>query len=166
MFGLTKLIENPVLSVRPLDRALDTTSDDYDDVELDLTDAYDDDESAALSDAYDDDEQLGMDAGEGTTPADSEQEEDPDRQGAIRVVKNAHLIYKRKDDNNMYTELWVYKQDMSKQISSEIYNAIIAGTDIPKGSRASEDGSQTVKTWEIGPPESTLSYVEIKGIPN
>lgn len=165
MSDLQRLLETPFLSVRPLDARLDTTSDEFDDVEIDLSDAYDDDEASLASDAHDDDEQLGMDVDDGIED-DTSKEEDPDRQGSIRVVKNAHLIYKRKDDNNMYTELWVYKEDMSKQISKDVYYAILAGTDIPRGSNSSPDGTQTVSTWMVGPAASTVTYVEIKGIPN
>jgi len=46
------------------------------------------------------------------------------------------------------------------------YDAIMAGTDIPKGSTSSDDGSQTVERWEVGEPKNTLVFVNIKGLTN
>lgn len=89
---------------------------------------------------------------------------DPDRQGDIRTVPDAHLVYKRKNDNNLYDELWIFKLNQHDTWTMKTYTAIMAGTDIPKGSTASGDGSQTVERWEVGDPKNTLVFVNIKGL--
>ena len=38
-----------------------------------------------------------------------EEQKDMNRQGLIRKVKNAHLIYKRENETDTYDELWVYR---------------------------------------------------------
>ncbi len=139
--------ESPVVSFSRLANG-QTQTDEFDDdefAELAATDDFDDDEFAAVE---------------------TDKEDDPDRQGSIRVVKGAHLVYKRKNETNQYEELWVYKQDMLVKNNTTIYAAIIAGTDIEQNRKASNDGSQTVDTWEIGQPSNTLVYVNIKGLPN
>lgn len=96
---------------------------------------------------------------------DEEQEQgDPDRQGDIRTVPDAHLVYKRKNENNLYDELWIFKLNQHDTWTMKTYDAIMAGTDIPKGSTASGDGSQTVERWEVGDPKNTLVFVNIKGL--
>ena len=37
--------------------------------------------------------------------------DDPDRQGVIRVVANAHLIYKRQNEEGTFDELWIYNTE-------------------------------------------------------
>jgi hypothetical protein len=143
----------------------DTTGGDYASKSDQSIDQWDDEE-----DQPDNGDQPASDfddpTGEPPPDEQDQQEDDPDRQGTIRTVPNAHLVYKRKDEQNQYTELWIFKQDYTTKISSKTYDAIIAGTDIPKGSSKSKDGSQKVKTWEIGPPQNTLVYVEITGLSN
>jgi hypothetical protein len=96
---------------------------------------------------------------------DEEQEQgDPDRQGDIRTVPEAHLVYKRKNENNLYDELWIFKLNQHDTWTMKTYDAILAGTDIPKGSTSSGDGSQTVERWEVGDPKNTLVFVNIKGL--
>lgn len=91
---------------------------------------------------------------------------DLNKQGMIRTVKDAHLVYKRKDQNNQYTELWVYKRDSGKKNSTAPFDAIIAGTDIEKGHTMSPDGEQSIRTWEVGPVSNTVCFVEIMGLAN
>lgn len=108
------------------------------------------------------DEESNLDDSEAST----ERKEDPDRQGSIRTVPNAHLVYKRKNENNLYTELWIYKQNQLDTWTMKTYDAIIAGSDIPKGSLTSSDGAQTVEKWEVGSPKDTLVFVCITGLSN
>lgn len=91
---------------------------------------------------------------------------DPDRQGSIRTIPDAHLVYKRKNENNLYDELWIYKQNQHDTWTMKTYDAIVAGSDIPRGSSSSPDGAQTVERWEVGDPKSTLVFVNIKGLAN
>lgn len=130
---------------------------------------YDDDEKIPFGETsaqqYDDDE---------ATPyiptATKKTQVDPkinrDRQGSIRIVADAHLVYKRRDESNQFTELWVFKENKRQKMMGKILNAIIAGTDIQQGRKQSIDGVQRIETWEIGPPENTIMYVEITGLQN
>lgn len=101
-----------------------------------------------------DDQELSQDGEQG----------DPDRQGDIRTVPEAHLVYKRKNENNLFDELWIFKMNQHDTWTMKTFDAILAGTDIPKGSTTSDDGSQTVERWEVGDPKNTLVFVEIKGL--
>lgn len=86
---------------------------------------------------------------------------DPDRQGLIRTVKGAHLVYKRDTEDGTFEELWVYNiTDMRKEL--DVKKAILAGTDIPTNKMHSPDGSQTYEIWAAGNAEVIL----IKGLPN
>lgn len=142
MTTVKKLLESPLVSFRKLS---DEPQQQQDDRPRDSSSEYSDDE-------HSDDVSNGAD--------------DPDRQGEIRHVTNAHLVFKRKDERNQFTELWIYKENALQKKTNKTYDAIIAGTDIPRGQRTSEDGSQTVSVWEIGSPTNTLVYVELKGLPN
>lgn len=87
--------------------------------------------------------------------------EDPDRQGLIRAVKSAHLVYKRSTEDGTFEEMWIYNvTDMRAQL--EIKKAILAGTDIPVNKMTSPDGAQTYQIWSAGNAEMLL----IKGLPN
>lgn len=74
-------------------------------------------------------------------------EKDPDHQGLIRTVKNAHLIYKRQDDDGTYSELWIYKIAKGMKGEFEVRNAILNGTDIDLKTGKSEDESQYFEIW-------------------
>lgn len=87
--------------------------------------------------------------------------EDPNRQGLIRAVKNAHLVYKRETEEGTFEELWIYNvADFRSEINTK--KAILAGTDIPPNKTRSPDGSQTYTTWAAGNAEMLL----IRGLPN
>lgn len=76
-------------------------------------------------------------------------QEDPNKQGAIRNVKNAHLVYKRQNDQGLYEEMWLFNISTSRD-SYKIRNEILAGTDIDPQDTCSEDGTQTYELWSIG----------------
>jgi len=142
----------------------------------------DEDEDGELANADQDAQDLPLDDEQGEGDAEFRQDDDlaqdedqpdeeggqgdPDRQGSIRTVPDAHLVYKRKNENNLYDELWIYKQNQHDTWTMRTYDAIVAGSDIPKGSTSSPDGSQTVERWEVGDPKSTLVFVNIKGLAN
>jgi hypothetical protein len=88
--------------------------------------------------------------------------EDDDKQGIIRTIKNAHLLYKRQDGDGTYVELWVY--NISKGIHDEfkIRNAILDGTDIETKTGASPDNKQKFELWTIGERQ----FIQITGLPN
>lgn len=104
----------------------------------------------------------GLDAEE-DLDAEPEQEEDPDFQGVIRTVAGACLVYKRRDEQNNYEELWVYNvggRDMQPEI--KVRNSILAGTDIDPKTQKSQDGQQTCDTITTG----NVQFLHIKGLLN
>ena len=92
-----------------------------------------------------------------------EEEKDLNRQGLIRKVKNAHLIYKRENETDTYDELWVYRSGKDG-IKSEIdiKNDIVSGTDIPVDGLKSDDGEQYYEIWHVG----EVIFLKIFNLPN
>lgn len=88
--------------------------------------------------------------------------DDPNRQGIIRYVDKAHLVYKRQTPDGTFEELWIY--NISKEMKDElvIRKKILAGTDIPPSRTRSEDGSQSYTMTTLG----NAQYVHITGLPN
>lgn len=84
------------------------------------------------------------------TPEPAVKEEDPNRQGVIRTVPNAHLVYKRTTPDGTFEELWIYNTGGSMQDELNIRRNILAGTDIPKNKVKSPDGKQHYDVWTIG----------------
>lgn len=88
-------------------------------------------------------------------------EQDGNRQGLIRAVANAHLVYKRKNPSGLYDELWIYNiSNINDQITTR--QAILAGTDIEHNNSSSEDDQQHYTLWTAGNAEMML----ITGLPN
>lgn len=87
--------------------------------------------------------------------------QDPNKQGSIRTIPNAHLVYKRDNGDGGFEELWIYNIG-SLTDELKVRKAILAGTDIPAGRTQSEDGSQQYKTWAAGNAE----LIQITGLPN
>lgn len=97
---------------------------------------------------------------EPTEPTEPTEPEDPNRQGMVRTVKGAHLVYKREVEDGTYEELWQYNiSTLRDEIT--IRKAILAGTDIPVNKAQSTDGSQTFQTWAVGNAELLL----VRGLP-
>ncbi len=88
--------------------------------------------------------------------------EDPNRQGLIRQVPGAHLVFKRKEEDGTYNELWVYKIQKDIRDDSKVRQQILAATDIPIERMQSEDGSQQYDLWTIG----DVQMMHIVGLPN
>lgn len=88
--------------------------------------------------------------------------EDPDRQGLIRTVKSAHLVYKRQAEDGSYEELWTYNIDNDVRNELKIRRDILAGTDIPPNKRQSNDGTQHYDLWTLG----NVQMLHIEGLPN
>jgi hypothetical protein len=87
--------------------------------------------------------------------------QDPDKQGLIRQVDRAHLVFKRQTEDGTYEELWIYNVG-KLQDELEIRKAVLAGTDIPTNKKISPDGTQTYDIWSAGNAE----LLHIKGLPN
>ena len=88
--------------------------------------------------------------------------ENPDKQGIIRTIKNAHLIYKRQDGDGTYVELWVYNISKGYKDEYHIRNAILDGTDIETKTGSSPDNKQKFELWTIGERQ----FIQVTGLPN
>lgn len=88
--------------------------------------------------------------------------EDPNKQGMIRTVPNAHLVYKRKGEDGLYNELWIYNIDRTSIKTINTKKDILAGTDIDPSTTQSTDGTQQYELWTIG----NATLVKITGLPN
>lgn len=89
--------------------------------------------------------------------------EHPDKQGMIRVVKGAHLVYKRKSPDGFYEELWMFNIGKDAQRDEmEVRSEILSGTDIPESSTRSEDGAQYYELRTSGNGQ----MMKIVGLPN
>lgn len=91
-----------------------------------------------------------------------DKKENPDKQGVLRKIQNAHLIYKRQDVDGTYTELWTY--DINKGVKDEfnIRNAILNGTDIDHKTGSSPDNIQRYELWT----SNDRQFMQITGLPN
>lgn len=87
--------------------------------------------------------------------------DDPNRQGLIRTVKGAHLVYKRETEEGSFEELWIYNVTTLRD-ELIVKKAILAGTDIPTNKMQSPDGAQSYEIWSAGNAELLM----IKGLPN
>lgn len=103
-------------------------------------------------------------------PADTEFEldqqiepsDDPNRQGIIRTVDNAHLVFKRQSEDGTFEELWVYNIGDSLDTGLKIRRDILAGTDISQNRTRSEDESQSYDLTTLG----NAQILHIKGLSN
>ena len=162
---------------------LDVLEEDEDDsfpgdeleVEQDEDDSFPGDESEVEQDeddVFSDDEDDSFPGDESDVELDDENSEeiddvadaateDPDRQGMIRNVDGAHLVYKRKQPDGTFEELWFYLvNDLQQGMKNR--KAVLAGTDINMNTTSSEDGDQHYVTWGVGNGEC----LNIKGLPN
>lgn len=105
-------------------------------------------------DEDDDDDELDDIANQST--------EDSGRAGVIRQVKGAHLVYKKKDENGLYEELWIFNQPDTIVNNLKTRKAILAGTDIPPNKINSPDNKQSYTIWSVG----NIEMLNIKGLPN
>jgi hypothetical protein len=92
---------------------------------------------------------------------DEKQTEQQNRQGVIRRVPNAQLVYKRKTEDGTYEELWIYNINNIKT-QKNVREAILAGTDIVPNQTTSEDNKQYAETWTSG----NIELLKINGLPN
>lgn len=93
---------------------------------------------------------------EGTTTSD-----DPDKQGAIRVIDHARLVYKRQNEEGTYDELWIYNIQSTVSDELDVRRDILAGTDIPAKRQTSDDGQQSYRLTTMG----NAQILEITGLP-
>lgn len=121
---------------------------------------------ADTEDEYDEDKFNGNEEGDvDLSDTEDVSEEDPNKQGIIRYVKGAHLVYKRQNEQGTYDELWVFPiSDDGKHIRNELEmrHSILSGTDIPGGEKVSADGSQKFELTTVG----NAQLLRIMGLPN
>ena len=145
-------------------------------VDMELEDAAADEDLDAVEDAegYDeleddfDDEVDDFD--DEVDDSFEEEPEDPDRQGLIRTVDNAHLIYKRKSEDGTFEELWIYNigvdfgPDTKTPFADEmeVRNDILASTDIDNNDTESEDRTQSYTLTTMG----NAQFMHVTGLPN
>lgn len=120
----------------------------------------------SLSDEEDSDVSLfGDESAEGDELLDGEQSEeeiDPDYQGIIRTVKGAYLVYKRKQPDDTFEELWIYNVGKDLKQETQTRRAVLAGTDIDPTTNQSEDGDQSVESTTLG----NVQYLLIQNLEN
>lgn len=171
-----RLDDEDVEDTENLDDEIDTSLDDdlQNDEFVDNTDEEIDPEEDLMSDELGDDtvedpfadeegleddpfaDEDGFDSEDGSELSEPE---DPNRQGLIRTVKGAHLVYKRSVEDGAFEELWIYNVSTLRD-EITVRKAILAGTDIPVNKAQSPDGSQSFETWSAGNAELML----VKGL--
>lgn len=87
--------------------------------------------------------------------------DDPNRQGVIRHVDKAHLVYKRQTGDGTFDELWVYNISSDMKDELKIRRNILSGTDIPAHKTSSPDGTQSYTLTTLGNGQ----IVHITGLP-
>lgn len=139
--------------------------DDQEEKEDDFS-AFDDEEredDTEDQDFFDDRQIVGDDAAvDDELPEEDPVDGDENFQGNIRTVAGADLVYKRKDEDGNYEELWIYNVGKDIKKETQIRRAILAGTDIVPNQRESEDGTQRSETYTVG----NVQYLKITGLPN
>lgn len=94
----------------------------------------------------------------------NDEEGEPDRQGDVRYVKGAHLVFRREDpEEGTFEELWIFNTGKEAERKSDsILRDILAGTEIDPSQIRSEDGTQTYSAWSVG----NAQMVHVKGLPS
>ena len=101
---------------------------------------------------------------EGSDGEFGDKEGEPDRQGDVRYVKGAHLVFRREDpEEGTFEELWIFNTGKDAERKSDsILRDILAGTEIDPSQIRSEDGTQTYSAWSVG----NAQMVHVKGLPS
>jgi hypothetical protein len=124
----------------------------------DLEDLPDDEEGDSNGEDFEGDEADDKELDEISNQA----SEDPDRQGVIRSVKGARLVYKRQCPDGTFEELWIYNSGKQLRDELKIRQAIVADTDIIPGKMRSADGSQSYSCSTMGNAE----LIQLVGLQN
>lgn len=85
-----------------------------------------------------------------------------DRDGIIRKIDGARLVYKRRMDDGKFEELWIYNIGNTFNTELGIRKKILSGTDIPKGETETEDGGQYYTISTMG----NAQLINIFGLSN
>jgi len=130
----------------------ESTENQEDEMDLGMEDDMGDEMDTGMDDEMGMEDDLGME----------DEPEDPNKQGVIRNITGAHLVYKRQDEEGTYEELWMYKVDDGIKDELEVRRDILAGTDIPQGKTKSDDKTQEFELWTSG----NVQFLQITGLPN
>lgn len=87
---------------------------------------------------------------------------DPDKQGLLRRVDGAHLVYKRQTENGTFEELWIFEAGEKMDGELQTKQSILAGTDIDPQTGSSESGEQQYELWTAG----NAQIMRVHGLPN
>jgi hypothetical protein len=110
-----------------------------------------------------DEQSMGDDGSdEGMDQLTNKATEDPNKQGLLRSVKGARLVYKRETEDGTYEELWMYNSGKDFRGEVDRRREILSGTDIPPNKTTSEDGEQSYDVWTTSNAELLL----VRGLPN
>lgn len=171
---LKQKLVREALDFYKIDSMLDYDDDEFESEDTgpidqaDLGDA-DEDDFGDFSDDFGDFEEEGEE-GEDLFGSDEEMDEegefgeessDPDKEGLIRTVRGAYLVYKRATAESNYEELWIYNMGNVKT-QTHVRNAILAGTDVDPITLRSPTNDQTAEVWSKG----NIQYLHINGLPN
>ncbi len=88
--------------------------------------------------------------------------EEQDRDGIIRDVAGAYLVYKRVTPDGTYDELWIYNISPDLTITTKIKHAILAGTDIDSNTQYSNNDEEHASSYSLG----NLQFLKLTGLPN
>ena len=108
-------------------------------------------EDEAEADMFSDEEDAGFE----------DEPSNPDKEGLIRTVRGAYMVYKRATAEGNFEELWLYNMGNVKT-QTHIRNAILAGTDIDPITLRSPTNDQTADVWSKG----NVQYLHVNGLPN
>lgn len=93
---------------------------------------------------------------------DKDENKNSDKQGLIRKIKGAHLVYKRINEDGTYDELWMYNISRGSRNEYEIRSEILANTDIEQKSGVSASGTQKYILWT----NNNVQMMQVTGLPN
>lgn len=154
MMKLFEQLNDDILNI-PLDdleKLINNNSED------DSTEEYDDLIDYQDNDSVDDIE--NFDNFEDEESESNIDNEDDNYQGVIRNVKGAYLVYKKRESDDSFTELWVMNVGRDMKRDFQIRRAILSGTDIDPKSQVSDDEHQQLESYSIG----NVQFLKITGL--
>jgi hypothetical protein len=141
-----------------IDEYADDSEENFD---MDQEDDLEDDlsfEKEGVDEENVDEEELIDD---GTPDGDEEKKKTPSKyEGLVRAVKGAYLVSKKKQEDETYTEVWMYMVGNKFHNEANIRRSILSATDIDPAEHMSEDESQHAHIVTIG----NVQYMTLTGI--
>jgi hypothetical protein len=109
-----------------------------------------------------DDSDHNKDSDKDDTKDKKTKKEDPNKQGLIRRIPKAHLVYKRKISDGTFEELWMYNIEKGIKDELDIRSAILSGTDVDPKIGASQGGKQRYILWT----SNNVQMLQVSGLPS